>query len=781
MESVGLFVRIMCATALSLALLIPPQTATASDTEPPSSRRIVLVIAPFLKWEDVDQARTPNLWRLARDGAVGDVNARSRMRTENQVPTPQEGALTLSAGSWAAVDPLAAPAHSSDERYETGTAGEAYERITGRSLDGNDVVYPGMPVTVRTNIARSPEIRLGVLGQTIVDAGGSTAAIGNSDVGYATGTQRLVRPAALAAMDESGAVRYGDVSRDLLVEDPDAPFGIRTSIDRFAAVFVDTLDRIGDGPALIVLDPGDPYRATAFASQVHEDVSERHWNESLETLDGVVGLAHDALGTDDELIVVSQAHKRGSEYEGLGPIVMSGPEWSGVLSSSSTHRSGLVTNLDVTATILDSLGLERSVSVLGNTMVATEGVGEGSDPDQATAARIADLEVLDRTAVTVDSSKAGVIRTFIYTTVAALLVATLLLLRIQTFDSITMRSRTAVVRVLELVFLGILSFPLATFLMFVFVPRPQDSTTAVSALVAALLSVWAVGWLISRRRGVARAIAVISLVTTALLLVDQWLGAPLSFSTYLGYSPLMAARFYGIGNEGAAILFGASIAGFAALLDTLADDRVKRIIVDGVFPVFAILAVVTMAAPFWGANVGVAAWGTVGYGIAWLLFSGRKVTWKSALVALAVMVCLVGAFIAIDLLSPGFQTHLGRSLESARTGGLASLATIVVRKAETNLRVLTHTNWSYVLVAVLVFVGLMRWHPAGDFARALTRNPGLASGLTAGLVGGAVAYFTEDSGIVIPALIFLFIGVHIVLVMLAEAYPDSDPETVGGS
>ncbi len=90
----------------------------------------------------------------------------------------------------------------------------------------------------------------------------------------------------------------------------------------------------------------------------------------------------------------------------------------------------------------------------------------------------------------------------------------------------------------------------------------------------------------------------------------------------------------------------------------------------------------------------------------------------------------------------------------------------MVRKVETNLRVLTHTNWAYLLVAVLAVLAFMRWRPQGDFAAALEENPYFSDAMAACLVGGFVAYFTEDSGIVIPAMIMLYVGVGIVGLML---------------
>jgi len=132
------------------------------------------------------------------------------------------------------------------------------------------------------------------------------------------------------------------------------------------------------------------------------------------------------------------------------------------------------------------------------------------------------------------------------------------------------------------------------------------------------------------------------------------------------------------------------------------------------------------------------------------------------------VVLLIGAFAAIDLLGGGEQTHLGRSISSAEQGGAEQLWTIAVRKAETNIRVFTRTNWSWVLVAVLAFLGFMRFRPKGDFADTLVENPRFADAITVTLIAGGLAFFTEDSGIVIPALIMLYTGAGIMWLMLVR-------------
>lgn len=753
--------------AIALSLLAPSFAAAQQGT-----KRVVIVLAPYLTWEDVTPEVTPTIWALAESGAVGDINARSRTREPGEPASPLEGALTISAGSWAVPSFSAASAYMVDERYEVGTAGEAFQRATGVEVGESNIVFLGMPMTQRQNSERSFEVVLGILGETIENAGGVTAAVGNSDVGYVTAEQRKVRPAALAAMNADGTVALGDVSMKLIREEPDAPFGIATDPVAFEEALAQVDEKSGavDGPALIVLDSGDAYRATKFEPQVSEEIAEEQRKRALGTLDQVVALAKNRFA-DDTIMVVSQStgDPLVGRPEGLGPVIVSGAGWSGYVTSNSTQREGLVTNLDVTATVLQSLGLKRPVQVLGNEMRASE-APESLDE------RVAHLSKMARTAVAVDAAKPGVVNSFVAITVVALLLGAFVLVRARHWSPQSVRWWLTGLR---FVLMAVMSIPAASWLMFLWMRWPQTATQSVFALLATALAIFSAAVVLFFRAPIRVPIAALSLLTSVTILVDQWIGAPASFTNTFGYSPLLAARFYGMGNEAAAILVGSTLVGMALLFDQWPQSRFSVLGRRFGVPVIGTVVVATAAAPFWGANVAVAVWGVVAFGMAWLLMNGKRLSVASVAWMFGAMVALVGALIAIDFLSNDSQTHLARSLVSAQEGGLIELWNIVARKAQTNMRVLTHTRWAYILVATLGFLGFMRWRPTGEFAETLADNPFFGDAITVSLAAGLVAYLTEDSGIVIPALEVFYVGVAIVWLMLARLDSPAPSRTAG--
>ncbi len=172
------------------------------------------------------------------------------------------------------------------------------------------------------------------------------------------------------------------------------------------------------------------------------------------------------------------------------------------------------------------------------------------------------------------------------------------------------------------------------------------------------------------------------------------------------------------------------------------------------------------ALPSLGANAGVAVWATMGFILLWFLLNSKKFNGKVILIMVAAVIVVVGAFIAVDLLGPGSESHLGRLVTDIMRGGFGQLWTMVARKLATNFRVFGRTNWVYILLAVIIYLLYMRVRPSGDFAAMLKKNPAFGQMMITILVTGILAFCTEDSGIVLPALMVISLGIAIVWLML---------------
>ena len=83
------------------AVLLPVLAAPAASASPAAPRGHVIVVGlSGLRWSDVSPSATPALWRLARQGSVGDLVDYA----VKPLTCPADGWLTLNAGARAQSD-----------------------------------------------------------------------------------------------------------------------------------------------------------------------------------------------------------------------------------------------------------------------------------------------------------------------------------------------------------------------------------------------------------------------------------------------------------------------------------------------------------------------------------------------------------------------------------------------------------------------------------------------------------------------------------------------------
>lgn len=748
---------IRVAATIVLAALLIPAVAVAAVATPPV-QRVVVVLAPYLTWDDVMHGPMPATRAIAGRGLVADMNVRSGAVGAG-APSLARGALMISAGASALAVPEAASSYSASEPVGGYTARDVYRQRFGASPGSSEVLFLGLPEQATGNAVGMLENTIGALGTAAAEAGVRTFAIGNSDPGFDAEPARRSRPAGVVAADEAGRVSSGDVSTQLLVDDPAAPFGVRTDIARLEAACATALTI--PGRSLIVIDPGDLARAYDAASVSTTGAAEAAHRAAVGATDRVVASVSKDLDPRRDLLVVLApvAPEVPDQPPAFVPVIMLGPGGAGLATAASTHRDGIVTVMDVSATIVEAMGVTPITAMVGSPIVRVAASPSGL------AGRVALLERMNDTAVAIELVRVALVNTFIITTVIVLLGSALILYR--GARDLPSQARTVARALLVL----IPCLPLASVLEFAVWSRPPSAFAVLGLLIAVAAVVWGAALLSGRGRHVALPLIVVSGLTTIVLVVDQWLGAPLSFAGTFGYSPLYGARYYGIGNEMAGLLLGSAMVACALVLDTWRDAGWVRHVRNWGWPALGAIVLLASAAPFFGANIGAVAWMTVGFLVGWLLLTGRRVwTWRNALIVVVAVVIIVAGLAAIDLLgTSGSVTHLGRAIRDASgAGGLSGLWALVARKADTNLRVFGRTNWTWLLLAVLLLLGYMRWRPRGEFAAMLRENPAYSAALGAALFAGVVGYFTEDSGIIIPALIMVPIGVTAMYLMLVR-------------
>jgi hypothetical protein len=144
------------------------------------------------------------------------------------------------------------------------------------------------------------------------------------------------------------------------------------------------------------------------------------------------------------------------------------------------------------------------------------------------------------------------------------------------------------------------------------------------------------------------------------------------------------------------------------------------------------------------------------------LAGGGRFGWRQAGVTLLLAVLAVVAAVLLDRFV-GAGTHIARAVGEASGGGLPALA---LARARTALSIFVASPLPVVVLTAAIGFGYLCARPRGVMAATLRTHPLFRAALTAGLAGGLVGALVEDSGLVILALLLLYLAGALTMLML---------------
>ena len=710
---------------------------TGVPVAPSAARRVIVVGVPRLGTDALDPAVMPQLWSMGQRGGVGVITPRTPASAPSSLQawaTLGAGAPTLlgetSSGSDTSATPEQVTVVPGGDHVDGGTAAQASARATGTRPTG---AFVALGAVLRRGDLRSYG-NPGQLGDTIRRSGGRLSVVSTEFLtGIPTDTTTSAT-AAVAAMGSDRSLDAATTGPSLLVPDPSAPDGYRTDADRLLAA-VDSSPPTG----LVVVGLGDPDRAAAAADRSEPNAGAALRRRTEISTDRLIGRLA-SLADDTTTVIVVGITPPGSDWS-LTPLVMAGAGVRpGTLFSESTRRQGLLTLTDVSPTVTRLLGTATPTQFVGHPAAR-------SDEQNGIAADVAAMKELDVRATSRESIYVGVIVAFVIGQALIYGAIALLFRRV---------AHTRWSRFLEGCGIGSAAWPLATF-----VARAGPVELAKPAATIAFLIVFcvAVGWIGTRMRTTPLGpLNAICAITLGLLTIDLATGGHLQESSIIGYSPLFAARFYGIGNMAYSVLASTAIILALRVSEgrwTLAQRAIRVAAVLG----FALLVDIL---PGLGADVGglialVPTFAVIGVGLVGVRWTRRTVLWTAVAVA-------VGGAAMLALAATG-ETHLTKFL----SGDSASIVETIQRKLETNIRVLGLTTWAWMVPIVIIFmVRVLVVGKAGRWVFGARRDVRLAFAgiLAVGVVGALV----NDSGVVITAISFIYVGAMLALLVLRQPY-----------
>jgi hypothetical protein len=717
--------RFLAAAVASLVLAAP---AAAGAQEEPAEGRVLVVSYPRLDWERVVDERPPALLGLLERSAIASMS----IRTIGPTTEPGEAYATIGAGNRAGTERESAGlAMPPDAIFEGGEARGAYLRRTGIEPTGQ-VLHIGAPRMQRRNNRLLYETEVGALGSALEEGDRTAAVIANADEGPAADAGLLHREASLAVMTSDGQVAGGVVGPELVVEDPVAPFGLRVDPAAAGAAF----DEAWAEHDVVLLEMSDLERADTFAPNATPDAAEAAARGALEVADRLLAHALESVDLERDLVLVLGPTTPGGK-SGLTVAAIAGAGIEpGQARSATTRRAGYVTLPDVAPTILGFFDLD-----VPDVMTGTEITSRGGDaPTIDDFEDLADVNDVTRFR---DRAIGPVSVAFIVFQVLGYGLAVFALARhVDRLRPVVGFVALMTLAIPPVVFLsGLLPYHrlgLAGYGVAVFV--------AAAGLAALALAVGGRGTLVPPLLLVGLMLAV--------LLADIASGGRLQINTVFGYSPIVAGRFAGYGNQAFALLAMTSIV-FVTGLWTLQRPQERRS--WGPLAVAAGLCAVALVAdghPALGSDVGGVLALVPAYAVVLLLLGGVRMRWRTVLIIGVVTLGALAVFAAVDLARPEeSRTHLGRLV--SRLGGddgSGGFATVLQRKAQTNVSILVSSVWTLIIPAAIAFLAFLTWRQPRLLRHLQSTVPGLRAALVGGLVAGLLGFALNDSGVAVPAM-----------------------------
>lgn len=739
------------------------------------AERVLVYSVPTLSWSDLEEFDAPNLEALLADSVVADLSVRSVTQRTDAV----DGYATLNAGTrtegtTSAVlafvaglarsgvsdqdgDPVEVPPgaldpdESSDEvpdpvlsnpeatqpdptstspaleDYEGSPAAEEFAWRTGVLPAVGEVFNFGLVSMRRLNEKMLFGSEVGALGTALDAHGVGRAVVANADRGQDADDVEFRREASVAMIDRNGLVSHGRVGRTLLEAHSGSPYGTRYDNAEVAASF----EEFWRPNSVVLVEASDLARYESAIPLVLESQRERLKAQAIERSDELLGRLLESVDLERDAVVVVAPYATG-ESTALTVAAVHAPEVEpGLLSSGTTRRAGFVQTVDIAPSILSLVGATPPSSMEGTLM---ERKGSGGD----------DLDARRTFLIEADAGakfRDGVLGLASTSFVVAQLVLWGLALLVFKLG----RHRLRVVS--EIAALGVLVFLPMTFAAGAFPFHRWGAGAYWAFVLVSSVVVSTAIYLATRRHLVDPLIATLGFIVV-FLSVDIVIGGPLQFNTIFGYTPTVAGRFNGMGNP-AFSMFAAAAIILAALLAHRIGGRRGTWVAIGLLA----WAVLLDGSPFWGADVGGALALVPSAGVtAWMLL-GVRIKLRTAALWAAGTVAVVTVFGLVDMNRPAAKrSHLGRLFADIGDNGWEAFQTVVLRKLNANLSVLSSSVWTLMLPLVFAFVGLMFWWAPWRLRQIERRIPEERAALAGLLTAMVLGFALNDSGISVPGM-----------------------------
>ena len=690
---------------LFLMLFFTPSSAYALEPG-----KLILISLDGLSFNDIKELQQyPNLKKLMVEGSQALMN--------NNTGGSQDsinGYLTIGSGAHLRGNETGRLAFNYGEYYDEQNGFALYRSFMGKKPDSQAVANLGAVEAERESSSLRYPFKIGLLGDELKKHGLNVLVIGNADT-----DKEYRREITLLTMDKIGITPLGLVNREVLKNDPDFPGGMRSDYSKIYNYLKENWSKAD----LMVIETGDMARLDYFQTLIFDREINRQKKKVFKEFDDFLGQILLKLNQENDAVIIFTpypGYKMAGNKDYLGYVAAWGKGFTpGVLTSGTTKRPGLVTNIDLTATILAFYNLNQPVEVYGRPFEIIKKTGA-----------LTFLDNYHQQIITTYSLRPPLVKSYITVLIIALIYALYGLY----FKKI---------KGLSWVLLFLFTVPLT----FLWLPLFYTSSLVVNFLIAFVLNlVLTFIAILLNKVWKINSFAFIGIITFVSLIFDLLNQQELIRRSVLGYDPVAGARYYGIGNEYMGVLVGVTL--FLASFYGARLNKKAYIF----YPLTFLIVYFLISSPSFGANFGGALTALFGFTVFMALLLNIRFNFKNIVILLLVVAVGLGAVYTYDaFLSPKAQSHVARALKEVSVGGFTVLLGIITRKVAMNIKLIKYTIWSRVFLTSLVALAFSFYRPLGYMNKLKKKMPIFYKGLVSILVASVAALIFNDSGIVAAA------------------------------
>jgi len=719
-----LYSLILIIMMLSTAVLIPDSPVSAATD---SDKKVLILINDYVGADDIVAANTPILRSLAEQSGIALMNNRIKNKepASSYMSLGNANRVATVAGTKLAFNTREAVS-SLPEIFENTSsplnAGILYRQFTGKSAPPQGVVNLYIEPAIDYALTHNPLYVPGSLGSWSRTQHLAIGVLGNSDTRYS-----LNRSAAILAMDENGIVPRGQVGNELLKTDTSSPGSVRSD----HTVLLKELGKLLNTCDIVVMDMGDTSRVELARENCADAIVAKQRMQALNRNDQLLGKVLHLLDMKKTMIIMISPNANAEMVLGgnftLTPIVLYNPQaQAGYLTSPTTRRSALVTNVDLLPTISSFIGNDKLPGAMTTITAANH--------DFNTLAEQAKLYQ--------DIRNSRNPLHYVFMALALLMLIVAFLVRI--------KGNNILRPYINIMVFTVLSIPL----IFLFLGYTRYQLLPIILILSPVTA-----WLIAKvalniTKTAESGLVLLSLSTSMLILIDCFRGSPWMLFSPLGSDTIAGGRFYGIGNDYMGVLVATTVIATMLLLNRIKAKPVIKMLL-GVIPLS--VAAFAIGAPEVGANVGGLITALAALGMFIVTITNTKVTFKRLFFIGVMAVCAVLFVAELDARFSANPSHAGKAISSLFNGGYQVFLSIIITKLGILGSTVIHSSWTVILILTLLFLLLFK-HKKPDMLQSFADNHPILSQSNRILAFSTLALFVfNDTGVIASALILLYI------------------------